>query len=135
VDASHGFFSHTPPLQRSDEAQLMQMFPPVPQNWELAPALQTLPAQQPEGQVLALHGSAVQMELMHCCPEAHWRQDSPFSPQVSTVVPETQVPWELQHPTQLDGPQPGGESPLAPQPPRQSRRNRQDMMGSVVRIS
>jgi hypothetical protein len=74
--------------QTSGLVQVTQVPPPLPQAWAVLPGWQMLPAQQPFGQLVAVH---VQVPFWHWVPVGQLTQVTPPVPQACAVLPGLQV--------------------------------------------
>lgn len=90
---------HSPPRQASARVglQLVQAAPSAPQVSKVGGAMQSLPLQHPDGQVVALQ--LEQAPASQGTPSSQGSQAMPPRPQASSVVPERQV-VPSQHPVQ-----------------------------------
>jgi hypothetical protein len=77
-----------PAWQNIPASQLVQAWPPTPQNWELSPVTQLSPEQQPIGQVAMLHNAVpTQPPSTQISTPVQTLQGLPPEPHAEPIVP------------------------------------------------
>jgi len=119
VAGPHGLGLHCPAWHCSAAAQVMQVWPLVPQALSEGFCLHWPPSQHPV-QLLGPQGSLVQAPLTQRSSDAQATQAPPLIPHVAwdetDVVTATQVPVASTQPTQLSSSPPQAETAMASMP-------------------